>query len=68
MPQQIDGHHGQGTFATFGHIVRIVILNAKILAETQRFRLKPCLLKFNQYQVNGTVRTPHTSTEVDTKN
>ena len=67
VPQQIDGHHGQRTLATVNHIVRTVILNAKILAEAQRLRLKPSLLKFNKYQVNGTVRTPHTGTEVDSQ-
>ena len=39
VPQQIDSHHGKGILATVHHVLWIVILHTKVLAESQRLRL-----------------------------
>ena len=46
MPQQIDGYHGQGmTVGTGGHdVLRVLVVNAQILAEAQGLGGQPCLL------------------------
>ena len=68
MPQQIDSHHGQCVHTAFQHVVGIVVLNTEILAEAQRFRLKPGLLQFYQDEVFRAVGLPDTGSEVDAEN
>ena len=64
VSQQIDGHHGQGMLATLQHVVGIVVLYTKILAETQRLSLKPCLLQLNQNELLRPVVESYAGTEV----
>ena len=65
MAEQIDSHHWQCMLAAGHHVVRIVILDTKILAEAQRLSLKPRLLKLNQYQLLGAVAMPYTRPEIN---
>ena len=48
VAQQIDSHHGQSMLATVLHVVRVVVLYAQVLSETQCLRFKPGLLKLYQ--------------------
>ena len=48
MPQQIDGHHGNGMLvgAVFVNVTGVFILDAQVLPETKRLCGNPCLLQF----------------------
>ena len=50
VPQQVDGHHGQGVNAPTAtcHVAGVGILETQILAEPQHFCFHPRLLHLNQ--------------------
>ena len=64
VTQQIDGYHRQTT-TRVQHILRIRIMHAKILTETQSLRVKPSLLQFNQNKMLLAVGLTDSCTEVD---
>ena len=51
MAKQIDSHHriGISFFVSLAYIVLVVVLCAKILAESQRLGVEPSLLQLNQH-------------------
>ena len=70
MAKQIDGNHGKGmpVGAVADHVLRILVVNAKILAETKQLRGQPRLLQLYQYELLLTVGLKHRGAEVDAEN
>ena len=69
MPQQINGHHGQGMpVGTVAHdVLWILVMYAEILAETQRFCWQPRLLQFYQDELFLAIILKDGGSEVNTK-
>ena len=67
MAEDIHRHHRQGmSTATVVHdVLLLAILRTEILAETQRLRLKPCLLEFNEHKVFSSVFLTDGGTEIN---
>ena len=67
MTQQIDGHHrnGMAVAATLDNVLRVLVVNAQVLAEPKRLRFEPGLLQFYQDEVLAAVSLAHRRTEID---
>ena len=67
VPQQVDGHHGQGmAVGAVGHYVLwVLVVYAQVLSETQRLCWQPRLLQLYQYELLLAVGAFYGGTEVD---
>ena len=67
MTQQIDGNHRNGmtVAAVLDDVLRILIVNTQVLAETERLRLEPGLLEFYQNEMLAAVVFTYRRTEIN---
>ena len=66
MAQQVNGYHRNGIalFALRQDVLRVGVVHAQILAETERLGLEPCLLQLDEYQMLASVRLTNGGPEI----